>query len=326
MAGLGAVDLGGHAVQFYRDDGDLAAGVGGYVIAGLEADHDVLVVATRAHQRAFEAELAAAGVNCDAAAGAGSLVWVDATETLRQFWTGDGLDRACFDSVLGALLRQATRGGRPVRIYAEMVALLWGAGQVALALELEELWNELRAALPISLLCGYPARLVANNSSSGSVAVVCQVHTTVFGPVPGSADEPGWADSAVRSFAQAPDAARAARYFVTGVLSAREDQELGRDAAIIVAELAANAVVHAGSGFTVAVSQSADAVRIAVQDAAPLQLADGAPSLAASPGHGLDVVSKIAAAWDVEPLPGGKVIWAELRAAPAGHESRDARA
>ena len=33
-------------------------------------------------------------------------------------------------------------------IYAEMVAVLWDAGQVTLALELEALWNDLAARMP----------------------------------------------------------------------------------------------------------------------------------------------------------------------------------
>jgi hypothetical protein len=39
-------------------------------------------------------------------------------------------------------------------------------------------------------------------------------------------------------------------------------------------------------------------------------------SPAARSGHGLHMVAQIAARWAVEPLPDGKVVWAELPAAP----------
>jgi hypothetical protein len=35
-----------------------------------------------------------------------------------------------------------------------------------------------------------------------------------------------------------------------------------------------------------------------------------------SPEHGLGVLSTIARRWAVEPLPDGKVVWAELPASP----------
>lgn len=319
LDGRVAVDLEGHVVQFYGDDGELAASVSGYVGRGIKAGDGVLVVATAAHRLAFEAGLAAAGVDAGAAGAAGGLLMLDAAETLRRFCAGDRLDRVRFDSAAGGLLRQLAGAGRPVRVYAEMVALLWDAGRVTLALELEELWNELAARLPFSLLCGYPARLVADEGSAGSVEAVCRLHTAVIGSGRGPAGEqgvPGREAEGVRSFPAGLGAARAARQFVVGLLRSRDDQALSRDAEIVAAELASNAVLHARSGFTVAVSQSADGVRIAVQDAGPLPAADGGGSLVAAPGHGLDVVSKIATGWAVEPLPGGKVVWAELPASP----------
>lgn len=119
-----------------------------------------------------------------------------------------------------------------------------------------------------------------------------------------------------RSFPGTLEAARAARHFVTGVLRPRRDQALTQDAAIVTAELAANAVLHAGSAFTVAVSQSTDGARISVQDASPMRPADWHRSLMTSPDHGLGVVSAVASRWAVEPRPGGKVVWAELPASP----------
>ena len=113
----------------------------------------------------------------------------------------------------------------------------------------------------------------------------------------------------VRGFAPELDSAREARHFVLSQLDSRADRALAGDAAIVIAELAANAIVHARSTFTVAVSHAGDAVRIAVRDMAPLK--DG-QRLVTATGHGLDVVAKIARRWAIESLPDGKVIWVEL--------------
>ena len=103
---------------------------------------------------------------------------------------------------------------------------------------------------------------------------------------------------------------------MAGVLKPRADHALSVDAAIVTAELAANAVLHARSGFTVAVTQSAAGVRISVRDTAPAWAPTGEGLLGTSPGHGLDVVAQVADRWAIEPLPDGKVVWADLPASP----------
>lgn len=270
----------GHAAQFYGDDRDLAESVRNFLAEGLAVGGAGVVVATAAHRRLFGEP--AAGV-----------LTVDADEMLSGFLTEDGLDVPRFRAAAGDLIRTAAGPGRPVRVYGEMVALLWDTGRVALAIELEGMWNDLAARLPFSLLCGYPARLLAAGDTPGAAAGrVCRLHTSV-----------------VRDFPSDLASARAARMFVLGALGSRVDEGTGADAAIVTGELAANAVLHARSAFTVTVSYLPDGARIAIRDAAPL--ADGSP-LVVKDGHGLDLVARLAARWAVEPLTGGKVIWADL--------------
>jgi hypothetical protein len=44
-----------------------------------------------------------------------------------------------------------------VHAYADLVDVLWGAGDVAGALRLEALWHDLQRRLGFELLCGYLA-------------------------------------------------------------------------------------------------------------------------------------------------------------------------
>jgi hypothetical protein len=85
--------------------------------------------------------------------------------------------------------------------------------------------------------------------------------------------------------------------------------DLAGDVALVVTELAANAIVHARSAFTVILSVHDDLLRISVRDAAPL---DGA-GLRAAPLHGLAVVDALASRWGVESLGNaGKTVWVDL--------------
>src|SRR5579863_9413493 len=169
---------GSHAVQFYGDDQELAASVARFLGEGLAAGGSAVVVATAAHRLAFRAHL-------PTAAGERLLV-LDAQELLQGFLIGDQLDGPRFFETAEHLIGRAAKAGRPVRIYAEMVAVLWDAGQVTLALELESLWNDLATRLPFSLLCGYPARLLASEDGNETAGVqqVCRLHTAVTGPSP----------------------------------------------------------------------------------------------------------------------------------------------
>ncbi len=321
-----AAGPGCHVVQFYGDDQEVAASVGSYLGEGLSAGDSAVVVATPSHRLAFEVQLAGAGVDVSAAKVTGQLRMLDAAQALHRFWTSEQLDHHLFDAVAGGLISSAADAGQPVRIYAEMVALLWDDGHVAAAVELEAQWNDLASRLPFSLRCGYPARLLTEEAGDHALAHVRRLHAGVIGPGSGLPDgAAGPARAAVasapitraeRSFRPVPESTRAARHFVLDALGSRPDHLLAVDAAIVTAELAANAVLHARSGFTVAVMQSAAGVRISVRDAAPLQAADGRAPLALSQGHGLWVVAQVAENWAVEALPDGKVVWAELPASP----------
>jgi hypothetical protein len=307
---------GGHVVQFYGNDQELAASVARFLGEGLAAGGSAVVVATAAHRLAFQARL-------PSTAGRRLLV-TDAAELLHRFLAGGRLDGPRFREAAENLIGRAASAGQPVRIYAEMVAVLWDAGQVTLALELEDLWNDLATLLPFSLLCGYPARLLATDDGqeAADVQQVCRLHTAVTSPwpehvsgAPSSHDIRG-SQTQVRRFSSDLGSARAAREFVLTALGSRAQGPDGVDAMIVAAELAANAVVHARSAFTVSVSHLPRAVRISVQDQAPLS---GSPP-AARPGHGLHMVAQIAARWAVDPLPDGKVVWAELAAAPLAQQ------
>jgi histidine kinase-like protein len=121
-------------------------------------------------------------------------------------------------------------------------------------------------------------------------------------------------DAATARFRAGPDAPSAARRFVTSLLGCRpyDDRAPADDAQLVVSELATNAVVQAGSPFSVSVRYDGSAIRIAVHDWNPmLPLVRGGGRTAVS-GRGLHLVSMLARDWGVETSPDGKTVWAEL--------------
>jgi hypothetical protein len=287
----------GHVVQFYGHEEELADRVAGYLLGALQHDGVAVVIATAAHRRAFERRLTQAGVDLAAAARAGTYRTLDAGDAVRALTTGGQLDRGAFDRVIGSLIADAGQGERPVRAYGEMVALLWDDGLVYEALQLEALWEELGGRHPFSLLCGYRADSMARDIDA--YAEVCRLHGEIAGSRSGT----------IRTFAFSREAPAAARHFTVATLAAWGAADFAEDAALVVTELAANAIVHAHSAFTVILSALDDLLRISVRDATPLR----GNTLRAVPLHGLGAVDAMASQWGVEPLgAAGKTVWVDL--------------
>jgi hypothetical protein len=177
----------GHAVLFYRAGGELAGQVSAYLFEALREGGIAIVIATPAHRAAIARALARAGADVPAAQAAGALVVRDARETMDRFMIADWPSPANFWQVISPLVRRATDTGKPVHVYGEMVALLWDAGLVSSAIEVEAMWNELGAQYPFSLLCAYPADSVRDEVFQDAVAEVCRSHSAVFGDLPGHA-------------------------------------------------------------------------------------------------------------------------------------------
>ncbi len=164
---------GDHVVQFYQQDSQLVEIVGRWLRD--TASNDVsIVVATQAHRDQFAASAAAEGVE---ASSRGRVIWLDAAATLEQLMVAGEIDEAAFDTVIGDVVRFAAQAGGTVRVYGEMVALLWGAGNVVGAIELEGLWNDLARKTPFALLCSYPAAIHDESEHAGALGQVCEAHS-----------------------------------------------------------------------------------------------------------------------------------------------------
>lgn len=96
------------------------------------------------------------------------------------------------------------------------------------------------------------------------------------------------------------------------VVDVLPDDRLADDVQLVVSELAANAVLHAASGFRITVDADGSRLRISVCDrggAAPVRQ-DLDPH--ATRGRGMIIVEAIAEDWGVETVEGGKRVWAQL--------------
>jgi hypothetical protein len=168
-----------HVVAFYDAEAFLARTVARFLQTGFERGERCVVIATDEHRETFETALRARRIPLRQLRRAGRYVEHDAADILARLAPDGVLDGAYFDREVGGPLADDLRAGRRVRVFGEMVALLWGRGHLTTALELEDRWNGLQATTPFPLLCGYPLGAFDTESSAADFHAICERHTGV---------------------------------------------------------------------------------------------------------------------------------------------------
>jgi anti-sigma regulatory factor (Ser/Thr protein kinase) len=239
----------------------------------------------------------------------GLVIELDAATTLSSLMRDGRVDRDLFCDVIGQVMREAVGTGRSVRAYGEMVTLLWEAGDVLSVLELESLWNELKHELSFSLLCAYPNRSDPETELSETLGEVCGFHSSVVGSV---RPEPKLVTVRFQPTIDAPSEAR--HLLIDTLRTWGHHDELLDDAAIVISELAGNAVVHVGRPFLVSISDEGEYVRLSVRDpdaVSPVAYRRGPTAIS---GRGMWLVDALTCKWGVRVERDHKTVWADLPA------------
>ena len=139
----------GCAVQFHNNDTFLSESVINFIKEGLQVNDRVIIVATARHCEELHKVLSPEQLANE------KLLFFDAREQLLKIMIADWPSELRFRNAVGGMIGGAHQGG-PVRIFGEMVAVLWAEGHTRAAIRLEELWNKLGTEQPSALLCAYP--------------------------------------------------------------------------------------------------------------------------------------------------------------------------
>ena len=146
-----------HIVQLYQDQDFLNRAVCRFVGAGLANGEGIILVPTLTHWNTFRPRLEAEGMDVDAARERGQLMVVDADECLSRFMREAMPDSPVFNGVFGDVVGQARARGsyEKVRVWGEMVDVLWERGDVAASMNLEDLFDQLGKKVEIAIFCSF---------------------------------------------------------------------------------------------------------------------------------------------------------------------------
>jgi hypothetical protein len=168
-----------HAVRFYDNDKALAQIVADFLSAGLTIGEPGIVVATPAQRAAIVRELIARNVDVVQLQRSDGLILLDAEETLSSFMSNGTPDGEKFTARMCEVIRRAsgTQTDCTVRVYGQMVDILWKDGKHQAAIRLEMLWNQLANSQAFSLLCGYA---MGHFYKDANFHEICSQHTHVI--------------------------------------------------------------------------------------------------------------------------------------------------
>jgi hypothetical protein len=167
-----------HIAQFYADDAVLLDALIRFADRGLMTGEGVIVIATRAHLRAVEDRLGKFTIGMAMHRLTEAYVTFDAHEALDKFMVKGWPDDRLFLEFVSGLLSRASAGGRRVRAFGEMVALLLAQGNAAATIQLEYLWNRVCTLNRLPLFCGYPK--AGFTEASATLGGICAAHSRII--------------------------------------------------------------------------------------------------------------------------------------------------
>lgn len=173
---------GDHPVHFYDNDALLATTVAAFLAPAFAARQAVIAIGTPDHLSAIERRLRMDGHDIDGARAGGQYVPVDAQSALDALMTAGVPTEERFNAVIGPHLQRAVASHGSVRVFGEIVSLLWRDGNRRAALRLEELWDDALGYHPLALICGYDVRAFKSTADAIGVTGIIASHTNVIVP------------------------------------------------------------------------------------------------------------------------------------------------
>jgi KaiC/GvpD/RAD55 family RecA-like ATPase len=148
----------GHIVYPYTDEALVSQAAALFAGAGLRNGEGVILVMRAAHRDSITRRLVAEGYDVENLQRSGRLICIIAEDLIAGFMRDEVPDEEIFSAVLEELIKSCRAGtGRStgqVRVFCEMVSLLWNSNLMA-TISLEEMWNRIIDRNSVSLMCTY---------------------------------------------------------------------------------------------------------------------------------------------------------------------------
>ena len=172
-----------HVVQFYHDDQSMLRQLENHIGTELAQGSSAVVIATASRCNSLAETLKRRGIDVERATAEGRYTALDASEVLRILIVDGRPNALRFTQVIEPVVARAMAASQAesnrVVAFGEMVGLLWAEGKPEVAIQLEQLWNELTRKCAFSLRCGYPMPGFCGKELAELLLQICAEHSSV---------------------------------------------------------------------------------------------------------------------------------------------------
>ncbi|MER2513909.1 MAG: MEDS domain-containing protein [Nitrosomonas ureae] len=168
---------GNHIVKVCRDQGVKVNSVAQYVVKGLSNGEAVAIIARPSLRKALMDFFVTQGLDVQSFKDQGKIKFLDAEFLLSSLWMDDGIDAEAFEKFVSDPLGVMKLKYDKIRIFGEMVDVLWQKGAYDEAMQLEDRWNDLFKKIEFSLLCTYSFSHLDPSTYDEALERICRCHT-----------------------------------------------------------------------------------------------------------------------------------------------------
>lgn len=168
-----------HLVQFYDNDIIFLNTLEGFVGDGFIKGESVIVIATPDHMRNLNSRLINQGFDISGLNSIDQYITMDASDVTSEFMVNNWPDENLFSSFVSSLMDRAQKGNRKVRVFGEIVSVLWHQGHTGATVQLETLWHRLQHQNRFCLYCAYPKSGFTQDANA-AMEIICSTHSKII--------------------------------------------------------------------------------------------------------------------------------------------------
>jgi hypothetical protein len=168
-----------HFVQIYQDEDTFVNTLTSFVNRALQEGFTALVIATPAHRRKLEERLREIGHDLAALQAEDQYISLDAEAMIGEFMVNGSADNERFFQMATDMVARATKNGRKLKAFGEMVAIMWAQGFYGATVKLEYLWHQFCTENSFALYCAYPEIGFAEHGPA-AIAHICAAHSRIL--------------------------------------------------------------------------------------------------------------------------------------------------
>lgn len=159
---------GNHYLQIYNSDEILLESLEAYINSGLANGDGIILLATSEHLNLLKKRIEK-NYNVNKLLSSRQYIAIDADMVLSKIMDNGRINELLFTKVVQEIFRDVNKEhGSSIRIFGELVAILWEQGKKNTALQLEKLWDALCGSSDIKLFCAYPEDIL----KTGEIATI----------------------------------------------------------------------------------------------------------------------------------------------------------